>query len=149
MLYREIIAVCSQIHTKHKNKLFGQNVELLNVKLTVHIMSTVQALAKSCIYLSGSSTLHGQSLDNINSTVVPQTIAAGQADISDPLWYHLLLPLSLAWHNPTPKSTPQGACSAPITLLIRERPTAGYLPVATGRLKAPSRHCASTDTAQC
>ena len=28
MLYREIIAVCSQIHTKHTNKLCGQNVEL-------------------------------------------------------------------------------------------------------------------------
>ena len=32
MLYREIIAVCSQIHTKHTNTLWGQNVELLNVK---------------------------------------------------------------------------------------------------------------------
>jgi hypothetical protein len=32
MLYREIIAVCSEIHTKHINKLYGQNVELLNVK---------------------------------------------------------------------------------------------------------------------
>jgi hypothetical protein len=36
MLYREIIAVCSQIHTKHINTLCGQNVELLNVKLPVH-----------------------------------------------------------------------------------------------------------------
>jgi len=33
MLYREIIAVCSQIHTKHINTLCGLNVELLNVKL--------------------------------------------------------------------------------------------------------------------
>jgi hypothetical protein len=32
MLYREIIAVCSQIHTKHMNTLRGQSVELLNVK---------------------------------------------------------------------------------------------------------------------
>ena len=32
MLYSEIIAVCSQIHTKHINTLRGQNVELLNVK---------------------------------------------------------------------------------------------------------------------
>jgi hypothetical protein len=32
MLYSEIIAVCSQIHTKHINTLCGQNVELLNVK---------------------------------------------------------------------------------------------------------------------
>jgi hypothetical protein len=30
MLYREIIAVCSQIHTKHINTLCAQNVELLN-----------------------------------------------------------------------------------------------------------------------
>ena len=40
MLHREIIAVCSQIHTKHINKLSGQNVELLNVKLAVHIVTT-------------------------------------------------------------------------------------------------------------
>jgi len=35
MVYREMIAVCSQIHTKHINTLCGQNVELLNVKLAV------------------------------------------------------------------------------------------------------------------
>jgi hypothetical protein len=35
MLYREIIAVCSQIHTKHIYTLCGQNVELLNVKMVV------------------------------------------------------------------------------------------------------------------
>ena len=40
MLHREIIAVCSQIHTKHINALCGQNIELLNVKLAVHIMAT-------------------------------------------------------------------------------------------------------------
>jgi len=33
MLYREIIAVCSQIHI---NTLCGQNIELLNVKLAVY-----------------------------------------------------------------------------------------------------------------
>ena len=33
MLYREIIAVCSQIHTKHINTLCGQNVESFNVML--------------------------------------------------------------------------------------------------------------------
>ena len=42
MLYREIIAVCSQIHTKHINTLCGQNAELLNVKLAVHIVNTVR-----------------------------------------------------------------------------------------------------------
>jgi len=39
MLCREVIAVCSQIHTKHINTVFGQNVELLNVKLAVHIVT--------------------------------------------------------------------------------------------------------------
>jgi hypothetical protein len=32
MVYREIIADCSQIHTQHINTLCGQNVEVLNVK---------------------------------------------------------------------------------------------------------------------
>ena len=32
MLYREIIAVCSEIHTKHVNTMCGQNVEWLNAK---------------------------------------------------------------------------------------------------------------------
>ena len=40
MLYMEIIAVCSQIHTKHINTVSGQNVELLNVKLVVLIVTT-------------------------------------------------------------------------------------------------------------
>jgi len=40
MLYREIMAVCSQIHTKHINTLCGQNEEFLNVKLAVHIVTT-------------------------------------------------------------------------------------------------------------
>jgi len=40
VLYREIIAVCSQIHTKHINTVFGRNVELFNVKLVVHIVTT-------------------------------------------------------------------------------------------------------------
>jgi hypothetical protein len=37
MLYREIIAVCSQIHT---NTLCGQNAEFVSVKLVVHIVTT-------------------------------------------------------------------------------------------------------------
>ena len=41
MLYREIMAVCSEIHTKHINTVCGQNVELLNVKRVVHIVTTV------------------------------------------------------------------------------------------------------------
>ena len=40
MLYRKIIAVFSEIQTKPVNTLCGQNVELLNVKLAVHIVTT-------------------------------------------------------------------------------------------------------------
>jgi hypothetical protein len=32
MLYSEIIAFCSQIHTKHINTLCGQNVQFLSVQ---------------------------------------------------------------------------------------------------------------------
>jgi hypothetical protein len=40
MLCREIIALCSEIHTKHIHTRCGQNVEMLNVKLVVHIVTT-------------------------------------------------------------------------------------------------------------
>jgi hypothetical protein len=42
MFYKKIIAVCSEILTEHINTLCGQNVELLNVKLAVHIVTTVR-----------------------------------------------------------------------------------------------------------
>jgi len=32
MLYRGVIAVCTDIHMKHTNALCGQNVEFINVK---------------------------------------------------------------------------------------------------------------------
>ena len=32
MLHSEIVAVCSEIHTKHINSLCGQNIEFLNIK---------------------------------------------------------------------------------------------------------------------
>jgi hypothetical protein len=40
MLCREIIAVYSQIYKKRIHTLCGQKVELLNVKLVVHIVTT-------------------------------------------------------------------------------------------------------------
>ena len=40
MLYGEIMAVCSEIHTKLMNTLCGQNLEMLNVKLMVRIVTT-------------------------------------------------------------------------------------------------------------
>jgi hypothetical protein len=33
MLYGEIIAVCSEIHTKHTNRLWRQNEEFFSLKL--------------------------------------------------------------------------------------------------------------------
>jgi len=38
MLYREIIAVCSEIHTKHIHTLCEQNLRV--VELVVHIVTT-------------------------------------------------------------------------------------------------------------
>jgi len=46
MLYREIIAVCSQIHTKHINTVCGQNVELYiktqSIPRSKHSVSVIQ-----------------------------------------------------------------------------------------------------------
>jgi len=48
MLYREIIAVCSQIHTKHINTLCGQNVELYikiqSVPRSKHIVTVIKTV---------------------------------------------------------------------------------------------------------
>jgi hypothetical protein len=38
MLYREIIAACSEIHTKHINTLCGQNVEFFLRLFTITYM---------------------------------------------------------------------------------------------------------------
>ena len=46
MVYREIIAVCSEIHTTHINALCGQNVELYiniqSVPRSKHYISFIQ-----------------------------------------------------------------------------------------------------------
>src|SRR5215831_2251189 len=48
MLYREIIAVCSQIHTKHINTLCGQNVELyIKTQSVPHSKHTPSQLYKT------------------------------------------------------------------------------------------------------
>jgi len=49
MMYREIIAVCSEIHTKHINIVCGPNVELMNVELAVHIVTTGLQRVKSLL----------------------------------------------------------------------------------------------------
>ena len=48
MVYREIIAVCSEMHTKHINTLCGQNVELSNVKLAVHKVLRLEKVHDIC-----------------------------------------------------------------------------------------------------
>jgi len=49
MLYGKITAVFSEIHTKHINTLCGQNVEFVNVKLVVHIVTiTLQIVNEIC-----------------------------------------------------------------------------------------------------
>ena len=40
MLYREIIAVCSEIHTKHINTAVWAERRIVNVKLVAHIVTT-------------------------------------------------------------------------------------------------------------
>ena len=49
MLCREIMAVCSEIHTKHINTVCGQNVEVLDVKLAVYIVTTGLQRVKSVL----------------------------------------------------------------------------------------------------
>ena len=44
MVHWKIIAVCSEIHTKHTKVLCGQNVELLNVKLAVRRFMCISRL---------------------------------------------------------------------------------------------------------
>ena len=49
ILYREIMVVCSEIHTKHIKPVCGQNVELLNVKLAVQLVTTGVQRVKSLL----------------------------------------------------------------------------------------------------
>jgi len=68
MLYREIVAVCSQIHTKHANTLCGQNAELLNVKLAVHIVTTASTSVNLFTYRQQTERWTQSSGDNVSSS---------------------------------------------------------------------------------
>jgi hypothetical protein len=58
MLYREIIAVCSEIHTKYINTLCGQNVKFVNVKpggaysnnLALEVKEKPRTCIRRCVY---------------------------------------------------------------------------------------------------
>ena len=64
MLYREIMAVCSEIHTKHINTLCRLNVELLNVNMAVRIVTigsdhwAVTFLTTWLFWMSGGKVRH-------------------------------------------------------------------------------------------
>jgi len=80
MLYREIIAVCSQIHTKRINTLCGQNVELYikiqsvpRSKHSVSVIKTSQLMLYreiiavcSQIHTEHTNTLRGQNVELLN-----------------------------------------------------------------------------------
>jgi len=53
MLYREIMAVCSEIH---RNTVCGQNIELLKIRLVVHIVTTGYKELNPCY--KNQSVLH-------------------------------------------------------------------------------------------
>jgi hypothetical protein len=80
MLYKEIIAVCSEIHTKHINTLCGQNVYLniqpvprskhtVSVMKTNHLMLYREIIAVcSEIHTKHINTLCGQNVELLNVT---------------------------------------------------------------------------------
>jgi hypothetical protein len=90
MLYREIIAVCSEIHTKHINTLCGQNVEFLKTqsvarsKHSVSVIKTSQLMLYreiiavcSEIHTKHIDTLCGQNVEFVNVKLAVLTVTAG------------------------------------------------------------------------
>ena len=58
MLYKEIIAVCSQIHTKHINTLCGmQNIQYTQHQHSIH---TVPDDITTCLYSERKQIRHAQ-----------------------------------------------------------------------------------------
>jgi len=93
MLYREIIAVCSQIYTKHINTLCGQNVELYikiqtvpRSKHAISVIKTSQLMLYreiiavcSQIHTKHINTLCGQ---NVELDIKPQSVPRSKHSIS-------------------------------------------------------------------
>ena len=74
MLYREIIAVCSKIHTKHTNTLCRQNVELYiktqSVPHSKHSISVIQT-SQLMLYreiIAVCSQIHTQNTHRVGRT---------------------------------------------------------------------------------
>ena len=70
MLYREIIAVCSQIHTKHINTLCGQNTEFVSVKPggKVHPRTSHEGPEGAVVYLYSFFNLGARCRWVVNAT---------------------------------------------------------------------------------
>ena len=60
MLYREIIAVCSEIHTKHINTLCGQNVVFSNLTPGGKYINHWTVQSCSLVYLSTPDKVNGR-----------------------------------------------------------------------------------------
>jgi hypothetical protein len=72
MTYREIIAVCSEIHTKHINTLCGQNVELLYVKPggTYSYRWALKRRGHSCSHATGTHTDRGPATGHLDTNIL-------------------------------------------------------------------------------
>jgi len=70
MLYREIIAVCSQIHTKHINTLCGQKVEWVNVEPGGTYRGADKSLARPGRKQSRKHVRDARHFDNIETRAV-------------------------------------------------------------------------------
>ena len=88
MLYREIIALCSEIHTKHINTVCGQNVELLNVKLAVHIVTT----GLQCVKATTNAPNH----DQYHYPALLNTVIHKQCNYKHYLYQHFHINLSMS-----------------------------------------------------
>ena len=85
MLYSEIIAVCSQIHTKHIHTLCGQNVECRTYRAvntlrisykTSQLMLYSEIIAVcSQIHTKCINTLCGQNVEFVNVKLVVHIVA--------------------------------------------------------------------------
>ena len=81
-MHRQIIAVCSQIHTKHINTLCWQNVELWNVKLSVHVLTTLWYI-RVRPYDEIQSDQKPIGLQSHNSVCSPLTLLFAQDSFTD------------------------------------------------------------------
>ena len=91
MLYREIIAVCSEVHTKHTNTLCGQNIELYiktqfvpRSKHSVSIIQTSQLMLYreiiavcSQTHAKHINTLCGQNVELLNVKLAVHIVTIG------------------------------------------------------------------------